>query len=457
VIVVSNRGPFRFAANADGTFTAHRGAGGVVTALMPLLANREDATWVAAAIGEDDRAAVAAGATAPPGGVHARLLALDPHVSRLHYDVISNGVIWFLHHGLFDLARRPRVDRRFREAWEGYVEVNRAFSDAVIDVAADGETVLVQDYQLALVPKMLRDERPDLRVVHFTHTPFCGPSSVRVLPEYVAHALCASMASCTTGFHTERWARAFRASAVEVLGPDTAIGHTFAASFGPDPATLAAELATPEVETEIKALQERVGDRQLIVRSDRMELSKNVVRGFLAYDLLLEEHPELRERVTFAALLNPSRESLPEYLAYRNEVELAAQRVNERWGTPTWEPVILDLRDNYARSLAGLACSDVLLVNPVRDGLNLVALEGPLANRRNGVLCLSREAGAHDELHHACLSVQPFDLVQTAATLHEALVMDQAERAARAAELRAHARSNPPAEWLETQLRQAHA
>jgi len=457
VIVVSNRGPFKFAREEDGSFSAHRGAGGVVTALMPLLGNREDATWIAAAISEDDRAAVAAGVPTPTGGVHAQLLALDPRVSRLHYDVVSNGVIWLLHHGLFDLTRRPRFDRRFREAWEGYVSVNRSFSDAVIETAADGDTVLVQDYQLTLVPRMVRDARPDLHVVHFTHTPFCGPSSVRVLPEYVAHAICSSMASCTTGFHTDRWARAFRASAQEVLGSDAAIGHTFAASFGPDPTVLAAEIDTPEVDREIASLQERVGDRQLIVRIDRMELSKNIVRGFLAYDLLLEEHPELRERVTFAALLNPSRESLPEYLAYRNEVEQAAARVNERWGTPGWDPVILDQRDNYARSLAGLVCSDVLLVNPVRDGLNLIALEGPLANRRDGVLCLSREAGAHDELHHACLTVHPFDLVQTAAVLHEALTMDPSERARRATELRAHARANPPAEWLETQLRQANA
>ena len=457
MIVVSNRGPFRFVREPDGTFSAHRGAGGVVSALMPLLGPREDATWVAAAISEDDRAAVAAGTPTPAGGVHARLLALDPRISRLHYDVISNGVLWFLLHGMFDLVRQPRFDRRFREAWEGHVEVNRAFTDAVIEIAGPNETVLVQDYQLTLMPKMLADARPDLRVVHFTHIPFCEPSTIRVLPEYVAHAICASLASCTTGFHTDRWARAFRASASEVLGTDAAIGRTFASSFGPDPDTMAAELAGPEVEEEIRALEARVGDRQLIVRSDRMEPSKNIVRGFLAYDLLLEEHPELRERVVMAALLNPSRESLPQYLAYRNEVEQAAARVNERWATPGWDPVILDSRDNYARSLAGLVRSDVLLVNPIRDGLNLVALEGPLANRRNGVLCLSREAGAHDQLHHACLSVQPFDVVQTAATLHEALVMGAAERATRACELRAHAQANPPSAWLETQLRQAHA
>jgi trehalose 6-phosphate synthase len=457
VIVVSNRGPFRFTQQSDGTFSASRGSGGVVSALLPLLTDREDATWVAAALDDDDVAATAAGAPPPPGGVHARLLPLDPGVQRLHYDIVSNGTLWFLYHGLLDLPRRPRFDRRFRDAWEGYVSVNRSFSDAIVDVAGPGEAVHVQDYQLTLVPHMLREARPDLHVVHFTHTPFCGPSSMRVLPEYVAHAICSSMAGCTTGFHTERWARAFRASVQEVLGSDAGVGRTFAASFGPDPEVFAAEVSAPEVEAELSALEERVGDRQLIVRSDRVELSKNIVRGFLAYDLLLEERPELRERVTFAALLNPSRESLPEYLAYRNEVESTVARVNERWATGDWEPIVLDTRDNYARSLAGLVRSDVLLVNPVRDGLNLVALEGPLANKRDGVLCLSREAGAHDVLQHACISVQPFDLVQTAAALHEALVMAPDERGARAGELRSLAQASPPAAWLETQLRQAHS
>jgi trehalose 6-phosphate synthase len=455
VIVVSNRGPFRFSRNADGSFAAQRGAGGVVSALLPLLANRDDATWVAAAIDDDDVAATAAGAPPPQPGVHARLLPLEPDVQRLHRDVISNGVLWFLHHALFDLPRRPRFDRRFREAWEGYVAVNRVFADGVVDVANEGDSVLVQDYQLSLVPHMLRDARPDLHVVHFTHTPFCGPGSIRVLPDYVAHAICASMASCTSGFHTERWAQSFRASAREVLGSEVAVGRTFAASFGPDPEALAREVASPEVEQEITVLEERIGDRRLIVRSDRLELSKNIVRGFLAYDIMLEEHPELRERVTFAAMLNPSRETLPEYLAYRNEVENAAARVNERWATRDWEPVIVDARDNYARSLAGLVRSDVLLVNPIRDGLNLVALEGPLANGRDGVLCLSRDAGAHEVLEDACITVQPFDLVQTGAALHEALVMEPAERSARAAELRTRAQASPPKAWLETQLRQA--
>jgi len=193
----------------------------------------------------------------------------------------------------------------------------------------------------------------------------------------------------------------------------------------------------------------------VIVRCDRMELSKNIVRGFAAYDLLLEEQPRWRERVVFAALLNPSRESLPEYQAYRTEVELAAARVNERWGTPGWEPVHLDTRDDFTRALAGFARSDVLLVNPIKDGLNLVAMEGPLVGRRDPVLCLSRDAGAFDVVGDAAVEVQPYDIVQTAGALHRGLTMEPDERAARAARLRAAATRCSPADWLDAQLSRA--
>ena len=454
MIVVSHRGPVSFSRDATGAFEARRGAGGVVSALGPLLADRSHTHWIAAAITPDDHAAVAAGASHVPE-FDLTLLRLDPAVHRLHYEVVSNGTLWFLLHGLFDLARRPRFDRRFREAWEGYEIVNRAFADAIAETATEGEVVLLQDLHLMLVPGILALSRPDLAVSHFSHTPFCGPGSIRVLPEDVAHALCSSLAVTHAGFHTERWARAFRASAAEVLGHDTA--RAYSASFGPDAPALAREMELPEVTEALAQLEERVGDRALIVRSDRMELSKNIVRGFYAYDLLLEEHPELRGRVVFAALLNPSREGLPEYQAYRNEVEQAAARVNERWGTADWEPVWLDTRDDFARSLAGFARSDVLLVNPVRDGLNLVAMEGPMVNRRDGVLCLSREAGAFDVLESACLPVQPFDIVQTADTLHTALTMARDERAERAERLRSLAQTNPPVRWLEAQIRHARA
>jgi trehalose 6-phosphate synthase len=454
MIVVSHRGPYGFTAQSDGTFVAQRGGGGVVSALGPLLPEQPGTVrWVAAAITDDDRAAVQAGA-AKAEGVDLDLLVLDPATHRMHYDVVSNGVLWFLHHGMFDVVRRPRFDARFREAWDAYVEVNRQFAKATVAGAVDGDVVLVQDYQLFLVPAFVREARPDLRVVHFTHTPFCGPNSMRVLPDDVAHALVASLAAVPAGFHTARWGRAYEASAREIIGAGATIPW-FAASLGVDPSALETIAESDEGRAASAALDETVGDRLLIARTDRVEPSKNIVRGFLAYERLLELHPELRERVVFVAMLYMSRAGLSEYLAYGNEVEQTVARINERFGTAGWAPIVLDLRDDFARSVAGLRRYDVLLVNPVRDGLNLVAKEGPLVNQRDGVVCLSPEAGAFTELEPAVERVHPFDLEQCARALAGALTLPAKERAARAAHLRQLAAARTPADWLADLLARA--
>jgi len=455
IVVVSNRGPYRFVARPDGGFDARIGSGGVASSLGPLLtsgAAGSDSAWIAAAVDDDDRAAVRAGAVDTPG-VSLTLLDLDPRTYRLYYDVISNGTLWFLHHGLFDLPRRPRFDRRFREAWDAYSSVNLAFANAVADVAADDGVVLVQDYQLALVPGMLRRSRPDLRITHFTHTAFCGPNSIRVLPTDIAEQICSSMATVPCGFHSVRWANAYRASAREILGAEAEIAPTFVASLGPDPDALAAVAGSPATIAAANALADTVGDRALLLRVDRIEPSKNIVRGFTAFDTMLAEHRTWRERVVFVARLNASRETMPEYLAYRNEVEQAAERVNERWGTSGWQPVVLDARDDFPATVAALLRYDVLLVNPIKDGLNLVAKEGPLLNERDGVLCLSPEAGSWDELGGAALRVHPYDVEQAAGALHAALGMEQDERQSRGARLRELVTARNPRDWLDDQLR----
>jgi trehalose 6-phosphate synthase len=454
-MLVTHRGPYRFSVRDDGSFAATRGAGGIVSALLPLVdrdVGDERPAWIAAAIGDDDRAAVAAGAVTVPS-FDLQLLALDPDQHRMHYDVISNAVLWFLHHGLFDLAYRPRFDRHLREAWDGYVAVNAAFADCVVSSAPERDRVLVHDYHLALVPGMVRDRRPDLRITHFTHTPFCGPNSIRVLPTDMAEAMCASMATAPAGFHTERWGRAYEASAREILGKD--VDGTYAAPLGPDPASLA-ELATSDAVARATAdLDELVGDRKLLLRADRIDLSKNIARGFLVFDELLATRAEWRERVVFVAMLNRSRSNLAEYLAYEQEVDQAAARVNERWGTRDWQPVVVDTRDDYERTVAGFGRYDVLVVNPMKDGLNLVAKEGPLVNRRDGVVVLSPEAGAYDELHEPVVAIHPYDIEHGAAALHRALTMPDDERAARARLLRELASAHTPETWLDELI--AHA
>jgi len=454
VIVLSHRGPYRFERDGQGGFRAHRGAGGVVSSLLPLLTGRDDARWIATALSADDAEAARAGAL-DDLEVEVDLLEVDETHLRLHLDVVANGVLWFLHHGLFDLDREPRFDSGFREAWSAHRAVNDAFAAAAAERAEPGEVVLVQDYQLGLVPGRLRELRPDLRVVHFTHTPFCDAETIGVLPDDVAAAVCGSLGSGPAGFHTERWATGFRRSAAAVLGPAAGIGPVFTAPLGPDVPALTTAAHAPEVRAAAAALADTVGERQVILRIDRIEPAKNLVRGFAAYDRLLELRPGLRGRVVFVAMCSPSREAIPEYRMYAEEVVRTAEAVNDRWATGDWLPVVLDIRDDFARSVAGLERYDVLLVNPLRDGMNLVAKEGPALNRRDGVLCLSPGAGAFAELAPAVVPVHPFDVEQAAGALDRALALPFDERAEQAERLRALATARTPTDWLSDLLGQA--
>jgi trehalose 6-phosphate synthase len=453
VVLASNRGPVSFSLDEKGEPVARRGAGGLVSGLAPLVAGT-DTLWIAAAMSDGDRTAAAEGRTTAEG-FHIRLLDLDEDDYRMAYDVVGNATLWFVHHALFDLARRPRFDSRFTTAWEAYRRVNDAFAEAIADEAPRDAAVLVQDYHLALTGPMLRARRPDLRTVHFTHTPFAGPDQLRVLPDRVVAELLEGMSAFDAcGFHTRRWATAFEACCDETLGTSPT---TFVAPLATDPDDLTSVARSAACAEAFEELDAEVGDRSLIVRVDRMELSKNVLRGFHAYDDLLERYPEWREQVVFGAFLYPSREGLPEYLAYRQEVESTIARINQRWSTRGWTPILASTVDDHPRSVAALRRYDVLLVNPVRDGLNLVATEGALVNERDGLVLLSREAGAWAELSDVVRRVHPYDIAGTADALAAALATSRDARATEAAALRSRAARRTPADWLADQLAASNA
>lgn len=448
IVLVSNRGPVTFDRDESGNLTSRRGAGGLVSGIGPLVAGT-DATWLAAAMTEGDRAACASGVV-EVDGFRVDLLALDPDTYRLAYDVVSNEVLWFAHHGLWDLPREPSFDAGWNDAWAAYRTVNHAFADAVAEVAPPDAVVLVQDYHLCLVAERLRALRPDLRSVHFSHTPFAPPVWLEVLPDAALAELLQGMAAHDAcGFHTEQWATDFAASAQQLADLQP---RTFVSPLASDPDDIRAAAASPACLEALSTLDELVGDRALIGRVDRVELSKNLVRGFLAFDDLLTRYAEHRGRVVFVAGAYPSRQGVPGYAAYRRSIDEAVERINERWGTADWTPVVLDVEDDFPRSVALLRRADVLLVNPIRDGLNLVATEGALVSDRNAVLALSPEAGAWERLHPAALRVPPFDVSGTADVLHQALTMAPDERAWRGTRLRELAEARTPADWLADQL-----
>jgi len=448
VVVVSNRGPLSFRRDGDGILVARRGAGGLVSGLGPLVAGT-DALWVAAAMSDGDREAAAAGVV-DAEDFRVRLLSVDAETYRLAYDVVSNQVLWFVYHGLYDLPRAPAFGPELREAWHAYREVNAAFADVVAETAPPGAAVLVQDYHLGLLSLGLAERRPDLAAVHFSHTPFATPTWLRVLPEHIAGEVVSGLAAHRAcGFHTRGWADDFLACAREVLALTP---RTFVSPLPTDADDVRRAATSPACDAALAEIEAEVGDRLVVARVDRIELSKNLLRGFQSFDELLDRRPEWRERVVFVASVYPSRGGVPAYVEYQAEVDALVARVNERWATPGWTPIVYDTSDDYPRSVAVLRRADVLLVNPIRDGLNLVAKEGGLVNERDAVLCLSREAGVWDEVGEAAVEVPPFDIAGTADVLDLALRMPAEERKARAELLRTLAAARRPADWLADQL-----
>lgn len=448
MLVASNRGPVSYQVREDGSLHAKRGGGGLVSGLSAIGPDA-GALWVCSALTDGDREAVRRGV----GEDGVRMLAIPADVHAEAYNGVANSVLWFIHHLLYQTPLEPVFDAEFRRQWASYETYNRAFAEALAEEAAEGAAVLVQDYHLCLVPGMLRELRPDLRIGHFSHTPWAPVDYFALLPTDIrAQLLRGMLGADRLGFLTKRWADAFTACCAEFVGGlgGTEIGVH---GLGADADFLRARSHENDVEERIVALREEIGEgRKAIVRVDRTELSKNIVRGLLAYRQLLDDRPEWRERVVHVAFAYPSRQDLAVYRDYTAEVQRVAREINERYGTPGWTPVVLHVKDDFARSLAAYRLADVALVNPVRDGMNLVAKEVPIVSDQGCALVLSREAGAYWELGEDAIVVNPYDVLETARALHEALTMAPEERAARAKRLTEAATALPPARWFLEQL-----
>lgn len=458
-----------FSVAESGELSMRRGGGGLVSGLASV-AETADVVWVCAALSDADRTAAAQspGGRLDPvrydtGGAELRMLDIPAGTFHRAYNAVANSTLWFVHHLLYDIPRVPHFDAASRRDWQAYQAYNTAFADALAGDAEPGAKAVIQDYHLSLAPKLLRDRRPDLKIAHFSHTPWAPPEYYRLLPDAIAIEVLEGMLGADRlGFLADRWAAAFldcceqvlharvdrTARTVEHAGRRTRIGVH---GLGVDGAALRHRAGQADVAARARALREQVGDRRLIVRIDRTELSKNIVRGLAAYREMLVDHPEWHGRVVHLAFAYPSRHDLPEYREYTAAVQRAAARIRDEFGTADWDPLILQVNDDYPRSLAAYGLADVLMVNPIRDGMNLVAKEGPVLSDQC-VLVLSREAGAAAELGDDALLVNPYDVSQTATALHEALTMPADERARRCARLRTAATRLPPQQWFADQL-----
>ncbi|MEE8370053.1 MAG: trehalose-6-phosphate synthase, partial [Dehalococcoidia bacterium] len=472
LIIASNRGPMEFQIEPDGSLKAQRGSGGMVTALMAA-ARFVPATWIAAAMTDGDRKAAADAnhslLKVPDNEIYVRFVLVPQSVYRRHYYTFCNPLLWFVQHYMWNTPRTPNIGRSVYQAWEdGYVPMNEAIGQAIVEECrGDPEPpyVLLQDYHLYLAAATVRREIPNATILHFTHIPWPGPRYWGILPEFMRRTIHAQLcAADIVGLQATTDVRNFLHCCESMLKGAiidyqqrrvTYQGHTTHVYNYPisiDSAGLLTYAKSPEVQQSKERLQPHLG-RQTIVRVDRAEPSKNIVRGIRAFELLIERYPELRGQVNLLQFLVPSRSELEAYQTYTDEIFEAVDSINDQYGDGDWQPIRVFYENNYAQAIAAMSLYDVLLVNPIIDGMNLVSKEGPLVNKGDGVLILSETAGSADQLSEYALTICPTDLEGTVRALHQALTMPGDERRRRAAALERLIQEEDITFWLERQLR----
>jgi len=471
LLIATNRGPVTFLGTPDGGVRARRGSGGLVTALSQV-GRHVPVTWLAAALSEGDRRVVADPSLADRWQTddrqRLRFVAVERSAQEAAYGVIANPLLWFLQHQMWNLPERPMIDAATLRAWEnGYVPVNRAFAEAAVRQSrADAEPrIMLHDYHLYLAAAEIRRLRPLAVISHFTHIPWPPSSLWQAITPAIRTGIVAGLAaSDVVGFQTERYAHNFL-RCVESFLPDALVDHRARSVTLPDGhvARVRHYPISIDVEATRRVAASRAARRraeqllagsgeQIIVRVDRLEPAKNILRGFAAFEALLQRTPRLRGRVTFLAFLVPSRTGLREYGDYGRKVQAAVERINARFGRAGYRHVQLFYENDYAQALAGLSIADVVLINPLVDGMNLVAKEAATVSARDAAIVLSETAGAYDQMADGVLPVAPADVNGTAEALATGLAMPRAERARRLARLRAGVEREDITWWLHRQL-----
>jgi len=478
LIVASNRGPVTFTHEGNGQFSFRKGSGGVVTAVSAI-AREHQPIWIACAMTEGDRlraelAQQRGEVLISPGGpqpdFRVRFVLPTPEAYHKYYNVISNPLLWFLQHYLWDTSRAPDITAETWDAWEnGYVTVNRMFADEIVAACQQCDQqpiIMLQDYHLYLCAGFVRERMPNAILQMFIHIPWPDPDYWRLLPLKIRRAICEGMlGNDIVGFQTREHARSFMYTC-EAYVPGAVIDYT---GRGVIWNGRRIEVRAYPISIDVEAVRRVAYGKEArrhevylpqhlneftVLRVDRAEPSKNIVRGFQAFDRFLEAHPEYRGRVNFVAVMVPSRLDVEEYQDYLKDISEVVFRVNARYANVEtgWQPIHVIMGENYPRALAAMKWYDVLLVNSIIDGMNLVAKEGCLLNERNGVLILSEGAGAASQLGDDALIIAPADVEGTAEAIYRALTMPLSERRRRAENLRRAVESDDVAKWFREQL-----
>ena len=468
LLIVSNRGPIEYYHDETGRLRRRRASGGVASALTSI-ANSAPISWIATAATAADREVAMNGGILDVGeGTRLRLVAAPKEAYDLFYGTFCNPILWFLQHSLWERLDRRDTRSEAIHAWEhGYLPVNQAVAETVASEFRSTRncgTVMLHDYHLYAAPMFIRNLCPCASLQHFIHIPWPSLEAWQELPRQIVDSICEGLLSNdSVVFQTERWAQdfllmcwAFFPSArVDFSeGIVTYRGRRTRVSANPisvDVFDLRSQLSSPEARPYYSRLASETAEKT-IVRVDRLDPSKNVDAGFRAFGLMLEQHPEWSGRVRMLSFLVPSRTSIPEYRSYAEDVFALADEINDRYGGGDWTPIKVFYEHDRLQALVALSLYDVLMVNPLVDGMNLVSKEGPVLNRRDGALVLSEAAGSFEELREGALSVRPEDIEGTAEALFTALTLGEEERRERSALMRRAVLRHDIGRWLQVQL-----
>ncbi len=477
IIVASNRGPVVFKRDETGKIELIRGAGGIVGSMIPFL-EKTHGKWVSSAIGECDEHINNKYSNKVPIPLedpeyYVQFIKTEEDVYNGFNGKFANPLLWFIHHSMWNPPYSPCADDELHQSWDSYKYVNSMFAAAIAeDVYKSEKTpiVMLQDYHLYLTPKLIRKQHPDVLMSQFVHIPFPPPEIFQQLPNHMQIEILDSMlTNDVLGFHIPRYMNNFfqtiklilpNASVDEILGDILYNGHVCHVRTYPisvDMETLQTHAQNPNVIAKEAEVDEMIGDCKLIYRTDRADLSKNIIRGFQAYDMFLEKYPEWREKVKFVATLMPSRQDIKIYREYTDKIRDIVKEINEKYATPDWQPIKYICRGDYDLVIALLKKYDVLMVNPILDGMNIVAKEGSVVNENNGVLVLSTGAGCYEELKDGAICINPFDLRQTAESIDMALLMDEKTKIQMIANTRTAIQKNDLNKWVSDQLNDIEA
>ena len=453
LLIVSNRLPVTVRV-VDGRATVKRSVGGLATGLRGPH-DRSRGLWIGwPGTIEGASAEVAADIDRQLAGLRTVPLSLDAREVSIFYEHISNGVLWPICH--------DRVDQLplSVDGWDVYESANARYADAVAQQYQPGDAVWVHDYHLMRVPALLRERIPEARIGFFLHIPFPNPEIFFTLPtrQWLVEGM---LGADLIGFHTRRYHGHFRAALRRLFGLEADRNDVVNWRNRPvrigvfpmsvDAADFARRAADPEVAAK-RAEYTKPAER-LLVGIDRLDYTKGIPRRLLAIERLLQLHPEWREKVRLIQVAVPSRDNVGAYRRFRREVESAVGRINGEFATPNWTPIQYIHRSVSSTTLLALyRAADVMLVTPVRDGMNLVAKEFPASRiDDDGVLVLSEFAGAAEELRDAVI-VNPYDIDGTAESIHRALTMPVEERQQRMRALRSTVFAHDVHRWAEAFL-----